>query len=421
MSTASLRAVKSLNLLWVDDQVSDFGAHIDSLRESGFVVTAVAGADEALSTVRSRVFDVILVDLKMHHDDGIDLLRDLGPEIQSSPGTKVIVLSSFLYQSVIRNRLIDLNMNVALLEKTGSREESRAQPLAERVLAILDRDDSVLPASDQFSQWDQLAKAFDPFNITYEKYLDSPMVVRRQLDRDAAAATREVRQGLREQGVVWALFCGSPDKPISFTTEDGEIPSDEHILTLASSRGYPPYEFFSQGEYEEFEPLQPIRTSSLPNTLGQSSGCIGSPDYPYFKIRVVRHHDEDISINRSRDFHFDTGLDVTAFAIETALKIGLEVETARPAKFIVYKAYEDRDLAFYPTLGKAVVERGDRGTLDVAIVGRAYLEWEETPFSRHCREFDCTSGHLCHRRHALLGRNLLVENGLQLDVRQIGI
>jgi CheY-like chemotaxis protein len=421
VSIASFRAQKKINLLWVDDQVSDFGAHIDSLRESGFAVTAVAGADEALSTIRHRAFDVIIVDLKMHHDDGIDLLRDLSPEIQASPGTKVVVLSSFLYESVIRNRLIDLNMNLALLEKTGSRRGSRSQSLAERLFAILDREDSMLPASDQFSQWDQIAQAFDPFNITYEKYLESPMVARRQLDRDAATLTRDARARLRERGIVWALFCGSPDEPISFTTEDGEVPSDEHILALASSRGHPPYEFFSQGEYEEYEPIRPSKASSLPNMLAQSTGCIGSPDYPYFRIRVVRHHNEDVSINRSRDFHFDTGLDVTAFAIETALKIGLEVETARPAKFIVYKEYEDRDLAFYPTLGKAVVERGDRGTLDVAIVGRAYLDWGEAPFSRHCREFDCSSGDLCHRRHALLGRNLLVENGLELDVRQIGI
>jgi CheY-like chemotaxis protein len=397
-------------LLWVDNQIGKFGPHIDNLRECGFRVTAVASAEEAISTIRSRAtFDVIMVDLKMPKEDGIELLRRIKEEGHDSGKTKIIVLSSFLYEKVIRGRLVDLNMNVVLLEKVGGGPERKNESLAERVLAKVTRDDAAQPAKEEFSRWDKMAKSLDPFEISYEGYLESPMLVRRQLDSEARAATKKARTRLAKDGVVWVLFCGSAKEPSQTATDISEIPSDEEIFALASGRGHPPYEFFDQGEFEELE-------GTVADPGGASGGKGGCTDYPFFKLRVMHQHEDDVSFNRSRDFHFDSGLDVTAFSLETALEFGLDVDYARPAKFITYR---EKEHAFYPTSGEAVVERGDRGTLSIQISGRAYLEWEEAPFSRRCRDFRCTAGEMCFRRHALLGRNLLVENELQLDIRDI--
>ncbi len=401
-------------ILWVDDQISMFGPHIEELEDSGYEVIAVATADEALSTIRrGDHFDAILVDLKMADSDGVDLLAELYAAVDKMMRTKVIVLSSFLYDPIIRRRLVALNMNVALLEKTRTPADGPTASFVQRVDEVLEREAASPPASDQFTHWDLAAKALDPFEITLESYRDSPIVVRQQLDRKAQAATGAVRAALVAQGVVWSLFCGSSEEPLLTATQVSDIPSDEQIFGLASGKGRPPYEFYERGEFEE---LVGTGVPSHSQAGHGVEGCPGAPDYPFFRIGVVHLRESDFSINRSRDFHFDSGLDVTAFDLEAALKLGLDVDSDKPAKFVHYGG---KDHAFYTLHGDAYVERGNRGSLQVTLTGRAYADWSAAPFSRRCEDFGCDEGTLCYRRHALLGRNLLEENALQLDLRRM--
>ena len=399
-------------MLWIDDQITAFGSHIDELEETGYSITEAATAEEALSTIAAgSTFDVILVDLKMPDADGIELLARVCGEVEDLKQTKIIVLSSFLYEPRIRRRLVDLDMNVALLEKTGGTREGGSTSLAERIGDVLSRGHVASPV-DQFTRWDEQASASDPFEISLRAYLDSPLVVRYQLDEKAEKATRMARRQLNQQGVIWSLFCGSSNEPLSSATDAGEIPSDDQVFALASGLDHPPYEFFEDGQFEEHT----AEGRSDSRATG-SGGCPGSPDYPFFRIGIVHHHDRGVSVNLSRDFHFDSGLDMTAFALETALEIGLEVDKARPAKFVRYSGVHH---AFYPASGDGYVVRGSRGTLSVSVAGRAYVNWDDTPFSRRCRDFKCAVGSLCFRRHALLGRDLLVDNQLELDLKPIG-
>lgn len=401
-------------ILWVDDQITAFGPHIDDLEDSGYEVIAVRTADEALSTVRGGDhFDAILVDLKMPDSDGTELLHELYSEVSDVKSTKVIVLSSFLYDPIIRRQLVELNMNVALLEKTRASTDRPAASLAQRLQDVLEREGVAPPASVQFTDWDAAAKSLDPFEVSFESYLDSPMVVRLQLDRQAQAATRGVRVELTEKGVVWSLFCGSSQKPLLTVADVSEIPSDEQVFALASREGHPPYEFYERGEFEE---LTSTDVDSGRQIHGRE-GCPGAPDYPFFRIAVIHLREDNFAFNRSREVHFDSGLDTTAFDLDAALKMGLDVDTGNPAKFV---QYDGQDHAFYTLSGDANVDRGTRGSLQVTISGRAYPEWGNSPFSRRCCNFGCTASELCRRRHALLGRNLLVENGLELDLRRIG-
>lgn len=401
-------------LLWIDDQITTFGPHIESLEEAGYAVIAVATAGEALSTLgRGDHFDVILVDLKMPDSDGIALLAKLSAGATSARSPQLIVLSSFLYDPAIRRRLVALNLNVALLEKTGASPNDSTVPLSRRISELLTRRDTIPVAEDQFTSWDRAAEASSPFEITLETYLSSPMVVRLQLDKRAQIETRKARAKLAKKGVVWSCFCGSDRDPLLAVTDISEIPPDERLFALASSAGHPPYEFYARGEFEEHT----SRDHEPADDNDEVDGCPGAPDYPFFRVDVVRQHDGNVSYHRSRDFHFDSGLDITAFDLEAALKLGLNVETNKPAKVAVYG--EDEHLC-YALSGDAYVDRGTRGAVEVSISGRAYLEWLTSPFARECDPAKCGSKKLCFRRHALLGRNVLVENELQLDVRPMG-
>ncbi|HZV73691.1 MAG TPA: response regulator [Conexibacter sp.] len=414
MGIATTSRTDSATILWVDDQIKAFGSHIADLTENGYDVIAVETAEEALTTLhRHGRFDAILVDLKMPGSDGIDLLEQLYAKVGDIKRTKVIVLSSFLYDPAVRRRLVDLNMNVALLEKTRAPEDRPAPSFAHRVRDVMQRDEVAPPTSDQFTGWDRTARSLDPFDISLEAYRESPMVVRLQLDRKAQAATSAVRAKLSDQGVVWSLFCGSSQKPLLTATDVSDIPPDDEVFGLASRTGHPPYEFYERGEFEELtgmdaDPQRPPR---------DEDGCPGSPDYPFFKIGVAQSSDDGkYSLNLTRDFHFDSGLDITAFDLEAALQLGLDVEAGKSAKFV---RYGEAELAFYTLSGNAYVERGTNGSLRVTISGRAYPDWTASPFSRRCETFGCSASKLCFRRHALLGRNLLIENALQLDLRRI--
>jgi CheY-like chemotaxis protein len=406
--------IGTARILWVDDQITAFGPHIDDLEDSGYEVIAVKTTERALTAVRNEgPFDAILVDLKMGEDeDGISLLDELYSEIDVRL-TKVIVLSSFLYQPIVRRRLVGLKMNVALLEKTRASVNGELASLAARLQDVLKREDVARPASDHFTDWEQAARSLDPFEISYESYLENPMAVRLELDLRAQADTRDVRMRLAKEGVIWSVFCGSSMEPVETATEAGAILSDQQVFALASAAGHPAYEFYERSEFEE-------ATGTEVDAVEESDsveGCAGLPDYPFLRITVIHRREDNFAFNRSREIHFDSGLDMTAFDLDAALKMGLEVDTGNPAKFA---RYNGQDHAFYALSGDASVDRGTRGSLQVTISGRAYPSWLKSPFSRLCSDFDCVASKLCHRRHALLGRNLLVENALELDLRRIG-
>lgn len=401
-------------VLWIDDQIAMFGAHLEDLEDNNFDVISVNSADEALSTIRrGEQFDAIIVDLKMPDVDGIALLERLSDEMEVDDARpRLIVLSSFLYDPMIRRRLVDLNMNVALLEKTRGKANRGRRPLSTRLQQLLANTETTRPTGDQFVKWDQEASMLDPFEISYEIYRDSPMVVRLELDRKALRLTSKTRQALSREGVVWSLFCGSSHEPSRTATDTDEIPTDEEVFDFATRCGHPPYEFYEQGQYEEFADANLAE-------LGDddaATGCPGAPDFPYFHVSVVHREEGDIAINIERDFHFDSGLDITAFDLETALLMGLTVANDKPTKAA---KYDGVDHSFYSLTGDAFIDRGRKGSFSITLNGRAYLDWAEVPFSRRCSEFRCTASDLCFRRYALLGRNLLVENGLLLDLRRI--
>jgi CheY-like chemotaxis protein len=62
------------------------------LSEQGFEVTVVPSVSEALAVLTRERMDVLLTDLQLGSDDGIDLLESLG---RISPGTRAVLMSGF--------------------------------------------------------------------------------------------------------------------------------------------------------------------------------------------------------------------------------------------------------------------------------------------------------------------------------------
>ncbi len=65
------------NILWVDDEIEMLTPHLLFLREKGFTVTPVANGEDAVSLVRDRSFDLVLLDEMMPGKDGLQTLQEI--------------------------------------------------------------------------------------------------------------------------------------------------------------------------------------------------------------------------------------------------------------------------------------------------------------------------------------------------------
>lgn len=77
-------------ILVVDDEDSVRNSLEEILRLEGYEVTAAESGEAALAALQNEAFDLVLLDLKMPHLDGGEVLRTAA---RSAPDTKVILLT----------------------------------------------------------------------------------------------------------------------------------------------------------------------------------------------------------------------------------------------------------------------------------------------------------------------------------------
>jgi len=77
-----MRSVPIPHVLVVDDDVAVRQLVDDYLGQNDFRVTGAAGGADLMSTFRAQVIDLVLLDLRLHGEDGMQLLRQLRAESQ---------------------------------------------------------------------------------------------------------------------------------------------------------------------------------------------------------------------------------------------------------------------------------------------------------------------------------------------------
>ncbi len=79
-------------VLVVDDQKNMRATTAMVLRQEGYLVGEAAGVEEALRLLEAESFELVLTDLRMEPQDGMELLRRA---LEISPGTQVIVMTAY--------------------------------------------------------------------------------------------------------------------------------------------------------------------------------------------------------------------------------------------------------------------------------------------------------------------------------------
>ncbi|MEJ2108442.1 MAG: response regulator [Acidobacteriota bacterium] len=68
---------KSLEILIVDDEADLITTLVERLELRGFSATAVQTGHEALDQIRNRNFDVVVLDIKLKGEDGVDVMKQI--------------------------------------------------------------------------------------------------------------------------------------------------------------------------------------------------------------------------------------------------------------------------------------------------------------------------------------------------------
>ena len=63
------------NIIWVDDEIDHLKSHIISLENKGYVVTPISNGWDAIRSVETNNYDLVLIDHFMPGIDGIETVR----------------------------------------------------------------------------------------------------------------------------------------------------------------------------------------------------------------------------------------------------------------------------------------------------------------------------------------------------------
>ena len=83
--------MRSPRILIVDDELNIRQGLAEALDDQGYVIEQAASGEDALELLRSKGFDLVLVDLVMEEMDGIEVLKEINKEW---PQTEVVIITA---------------------------------------------------------------------------------------------------------------------------------------------------------------------------------------------------------------------------------------------------------------------------------------------------------------------------------------
>ena len=123
--------MKSIQVLWVDDEINRLKPHIQFLEEKGYLVNPCTNGPDGLELIKKQTFDVVLLDENMPGMDGLSVLSEIK---KISPNLAVIMITKneaeTLMEEAIGSKIADylikpVNPNQILLSLKKNLDHSR--------------------------------------------------------------------------------------------------------------------------------------------------------------------------------------------------------------------------------------------------------------------------------------------------------
>lgn len=383
---------QAYDILWVDDQIAHYSEFSTALTQRGLRITPVDNVREANAKLRKKRFDLILLDLKMPELTGFDFLR-LTRHRSNAP---TCVLSSYLHLDEYQKKLNRVRLNVAVLDKDLPDPDTSAfEVFAEKLKEIIINPPKTSPANSQRNLVDSFEHA-DASEITFKEYLTLPNKIKKIIRESARDQAKDAMRREFNEGYIWLLFCGDLSEPVMRARDQGEIPSNDTIMTKAMELDRAPFQYTSPDSIDDI-------------FSGACQGPSSFKNYPTVSLNVG---------GSEMELHFDTGSPYTFFSFEELNELGLVDASALPID-------GSRGFFSYEFLNQNIRckmrDQISSSSKFIQLNVRAVKGWNQCPFVVHCpptcRNHNNRQEHQkCQNRTALVGRNIIFENRIAITI-----
>jgi len=386
---------KRKTVLWIDDRIHKLQPYVQALTEAAFDVACASSSRAAMVAARARRFDIILIDIRMPHPDGIELIRQLHP---LQPKAIYAVVSSYLYLEMYKKRLRQLPFSVELIDKDMTNVDSPdfiprfIDPIKQ--LAKSGVTKTIVAQDEEVKKASQL----DPFEIPLAEYMQMSIPEKDRLKEEAYETAKKTIEHCFNEGNIWLFLCGSKDIICASASKQEQILSVDETMEIARTENRAPFRFWSDLEIDDIW-LGCGWKSSL-------------QDYTTVTLEL-----EDVT----HSVHFDTGSPMTFFSYEELRELGM----IKPTNDFDRSARRGEPYYLVQLKLQVLLKCQRTGEKKSVILnGQAVRGWTDSPFARSCDETCPNEGNLrngdgrriCPQRIGLIGRNLLTDNSLVLTL-----
>jgi CheY-like chemotaxis protein len=382
-------------VLWVDDQIDKLQPYVNALVQRGVDLHTASSCDQAMKKLVAKDFAAVIVDLRMPEKDGIEVIRGV---LKHRNTANICVYSSYLYLDEYIKKLRGLSRPILMLDKDFP--NVNADDFEERFVApLMDFISNGGKKSVSQQLRDQQGNTpDDPFDVDYNSFVRMSVLEKKNASDRAYDLAQDTLIKEFQRGAIWVFLCGDRNTIRASATTLSQVHSAEKMHQFARAQNRAPYQFFKPVLVDDMDAWSDCgEQSSLSN-------------YPTANIELN---------NQKLLVHFDTGAPCTFFSYEELI----ERRVLRPNDLLFTtsrRGLRKYDCAFLDIEVTLRCQLHD-DTQTIRLRGQVVRDWLNSPFVRECTQQQCVQlgqtirdGKNCLLRIGLIGRNVLVENALQL-------
>jgi len=390
----SKKDIDSLIVLWVDDQINDYSEYIEEMEQFGLTIVTADSINKSLDILKLDTnFDLILLDLRFSSggtevETGFSFLKATTKPRLNIP---ICILSSYLHLETNQNKINRIRRNAFTLDKQIPDPGTKAfEMFVNRIKYYANNPAERTPFAHQ-KTLEKTLQNRNPFEINFREYMEMPSRVKKKVRESAESILKDQLQREFDKGYIWVLFCGDSKKPIKAVTEESKIPSHSEIAVMGMDIDRVPFQYSTPDHIDDIA----------------TSGCSGPSKVSSYPTVTLELGGEELSV------HFDTGSPFIymSFELLTELKLtslnGMIVDGRR--SFSSYEYINEKIKA------KLIDQKGTK-RIGVDLNVRAVKNWDQCPFIFYCKPSCGREGEICKNRQGLVGRNLIFDNGISLEI-----
>lgn len=301
-------------ILWADDEIEQLKAHIIFLENKGFEITPVTNGEDAVSLIKSEVFDIVFLDEQMPGMDGLQTLEHI-QNLQPSLPVVMITKSEeeAIMEDAIGNKISDylikpVNPNQILLTVKRILDKRRIQneKAAQSYLRNFNELSAKFSEQTDWKGWIDIYKKLTHWEMNLESSDEGlQQVLQDQFQQANQAFGRFIKQEykswLRNPGDAPLLSPYLLQDKVFTRLMDGE----KVVFILIDCMRYDQWLLFQRSLTEYFSIETDFYYSILPTATPYSRNAIFAGLYP---LEIKQKHpqlwdmgQEETSLNRHEE------------------------------------------------------------------------------------------------------------------------